>query len=64
MQEKRKPPRSKHYWEMPLGTIRGFMEEPGPKFVDPYDAEERKAIEELEGTNANTTYQKKGSNHV
>lgn len=48
MREKRKPPGSKHYWEMPLGTIRGFMEEPGPKFIDPYDTQERKAIQEIE----------------
>lgn len=64
MRELRKPPGSKHYWEQPLGTIRGYFEEPGFKFVDSYDAEERKAIEELELTSANATHHKKGSNHV
>jgi hypothetical protein len=38
----------KHYWELPLGVIRGYLEEPGPRFVDPYAAEERKAIQEVE----------------
>lgn len=32
-------------WEYPLGTIRGQLEEPGPRFVDPYDKEEREAIQ-------------------
>lgn len=32
-------------WEQPLGTVRGILEEPGPRFVDPYAAEERKAIQ-------------------
>lgn len=36
-------------WEYPLGTIRGQLDEPGPRFVDPYDKEEREAIQE-EGT--------------
>jgi hypothetical protein len=35
-------------WELPLGTIRGHLDEPGPRFVDPYQAEERKAIQEVE----------------
>jgi hypothetical protein len=34
-------------WELPLGTIRGQLEEPGPRFVDPYDKEEREAIQAL-----------------
>jgi hypothetical protein len=38
----------KHYWEMPLGVIRGYLEEPGPRFIDPYAAEERRAIQEVE----------------
>ena len=33
---------------MPLGVIRGYLEEPGPLFVDPYAAEERRAIQEVE----------------
>jgi hypothetical protein len=33
---------------MPLGVIRGYLEEPGPLFVDPYTAEERRAIQEVE----------------
>lgn len=32
-------------WEYPLGTIRGQLEEPGPRFIDPYDKEEREAIQ-------------------
>jgi hypothetical protein len=36
------------YYENPLGTIAGFWEEPGPRFVDPYAAAERKAIQEVE----------------
>lgn len=35
---------SKLTWEQPLGTIRGQLEEPGPRFIDPYDKEEREAI--------------------
>lgn len=35
-------------YENPLGTIAGYWEEPGPRFVDPYAAAERKAIQELE----------------
>lgn len=31
-------------WEFPLGTVRGQLEEPGPRFIDPYTAEEREAI--------------------
>lgn len=38
----------RRYYEKPLGTIAGFWEEPGPRFVDPYTAAERKAIQELE----------------
>lgn len=34
-------------WEQPLGTIRGRQLEPGPGSVDPYDAEERAAIETI-----------------
>lgn len=33
-------------WEQPLGTIRGILEEPGPRFVDPYAKAEREAIQE------------------
>ncbi len=32
-------------WEQPLGVIAGIMEEPGEGFVDPYEAEERAAIQ-------------------
>jgi hypothetical protein len=32
-------------WEQPLGTIRGQLEEPGPRFVDPHLKEEREAIQ-------------------
>lgn len=35
-------------WELPLGTIRGHLDEPGPRFVDPYDLAERQAIQEIE----------------
>lgn len=38
----------RRYYEKPLGVIAGFWEEPGPRFVDPYAAAERKAIQELE----------------
>lgn len=38
----------KTYYENPLGTIAGYWEEPGPRFVDPYTAAERKAIQEVE----------------
>ena len=34
-------------WELPLGTIRGQLEEPGPRFIDPYEKEEREAIQAL-----------------
>ena len=34
------------FWELPLGTIRGRLEEPGPRFVDPHAQEEREAIQE------------------
>lgn len=34
-------------WEFPLGTIRGQLEEPGPRFVDPYVKAEREAIQWL-----------------
>jgi hypothetical protein len=33
-------------WELPLGTVRGQLDEPGPRFIDHYEAEERKAIQE------------------
>jgi hypothetical protein len=46
MSQANKPKR--HYWEMPLGVMRGYLEEPGPLFVDPYAAEERRAIQEVE----------------
>jgi hypothetical protein len=39
---------NRRYYENPLGTIAGFWDEPGPRFVDPYAAEERKAIQEVE----------------
>jgi hypothetical protein len=32
-------------WEQPIGTIRGRLEEPGPRFVDPHTQEEREAIQ-------------------
>lgn len=41
-------PAKKLQWELPLGVVRGYLEEPGPRFVDPYAAEERKAIQEIE----------------
>ena len=41
-------PTKKLQWELPLGVVRGYLEEPGPRFVDPYAAEERKAIQEIE----------------
>jgi hypothetical protein len=42
------PPKNmKLTWELPLGTIRGQLEEPGPRFIDPYDKEEREAIQAL-----------------
>lgn len=40
--------RTELVWEQPLGTIRGHLDEPAPRFVDPYQAEERKAIQEVE----------------
>jgi hypothetical protein len=52
MSQANKPKR--HYWELPLGVTRGYLEEPGPLFVDPYAAEERRAIQEIEnGENYN-----------
>lgn len=41
-------PAKKLQWELPLGVVRGYLEEPGPRFVDPYAAEERKAIQAIE----------------
>lgn len=38
------------YWEAPIGTVRGFLEEPGPKFVDLYNEKERLAIIAVEQT--------------
>jgi hypothetical protein len=35
-------------WEQPLGVVRGFLDEPPSGFVDPYEEEERKAIEEID----------------
>ena len=32
-------------WEFPLGTLRGQLDEPGPRFIDPYVKEEREAIQ-------------------
>ena len=34
-------------WEQPLGTIRGFLDEPPQGFVDPYEQAEREAIQEV-----------------
>lgn len=34
-------------WELPLGIVRGQLDEPGPRFIDPYDKEEREAIQAL-----------------
>ncbi len=34
-------------WELPLGTVRGQLDEPGPRFIDPYEKEEREAIQAL-----------------
>ena len=38
----------RRYYENPMGTIAGYWDEPGPRFVDPYTAAERKAIQEIE----------------
>ena len=38
----------RRYYEKPLGTIAGYWEEPGPRFVDPYAIAERKAIQGIE----------------
>lgn len=35
-------------WENPIGVIRGYLEEPETPEIDPYDAQEREAIEWLE----------------
>lgn len=35
-------------FERPLGRISGYLAEPEPGFVDPYETEEREAIQELE----------------
>ena len=47
-------PAKKLQWELPLGVVRGYLEEPGPRFVDPYAAAEREAIQgtEREADNA------------
>ena len=34
-------------WELPLGTVRGQLDEPGPRFIDPYEKDEREAIQAL-----------------
>lgn len=34
-------------WEQPIGVIRGFLDEPPKGVVDPYEDEERKAIQEV-----------------
>lgn len=57
-----KPVGTKNFYELPLNSPAGFLLETDE--IDPYDAEERKAIEELELTSANATHHKKGSNHV
>ena len=41
------PKPQKLTWEFPLGTVRGQLEEPGPRFIDPYEKEEREAIQAL-----------------
>ena len=41
------PKAQKLTWEFPLGTVRGQLEEPGPRFIDPYEKEEREAIQAL-----------------
>jgi hypothetical protein len=38
---------SKLTWELPLGTVRGQLDEPGPRFIDPYEKDEREAIQAL-----------------
>ena len=38
----------RRYYENPLGTIAGYWEEPGPRFVDSYAIAERKAIQGIE----------------
>ena len=35
-------------FERPLGKIAGYLAEPESGFIDPYEAEEREAIQELE----------------
>ena len=35
-------------FERPLGRIAGYLAEPEPGFIDPHEAEEREAIQELE----------------
>lgn len=35
-------------WENPIGVIKGHLEEPETPEIDPYDAQEREAIEWLE----------------
>lgn len=57
MSHEQKPRPKGLVWEQPLGTVRGILEEPGPRFVDPYAAEERKAIQEVKG--GNTTQYKR-----
>lgn len=47
MQEKQGD-RVRLQWELPLGVVRGYLEEPGPRFVDPYAAAEREAIQAIE----------------
>lgn len=54
----------KTYYENPLGTIAGYWEEPGPRFVDHYAIAERKAIQEVEkeAKDATKTIQQKTKN--
>lgn len=54
----------RYYYENPLGTIAGYWEEPGPRFVDTYTAAERKAIQEVEreAKDATKTIQQKAKN--
>jgi len=38
---------NKLIWELPLGTVRGQLDEPAPRFIDPYEKDEREAIQAL-----------------
>ena len=39
-------------WENPIGVIKGYMEEPETPEIDPYDAQEREAIQWIENEEA------------